>query len=71
MYWVAIAIVGWQWVASLGLTVIYLFVARPNALESWKWPFFATFALPVWLFAMALLLGKDESRRVKQLPLSE
>jgi hypothetical protein len=45
------------------LTVIYLFVARANALESWKWPFFATFALPVWLFAMAFLLGKDESRR--------
>jgi hypothetical protein len=44
--------IGWQWVASLGLTAIYVLVSRSRALEEWRWPFFATFALPVIIFVL-------------------
>jgi hypothetical protein len=45
----------WQWIASLGLTGAYLFVSPAWALSGWKWPFFATFALPVLVFALIFL----------------
>jgi len=45
----------WQWIASIGLSGAYLFVSRPAALGGWKWPFLATFAMPVLIFALALL----------------
>jgi len=64
-YLVGAFLVGWQWAASLGLTVIYLLVSREWALEGWEWPFFATFALPVWVFALIFFYVKDEPRRVK------
>jgi hypothetical protein len=56
-------LLGWQWAASLGLTVVYLLVSRASALDGWQWPFFATFALPVWVFALIFSLAKDEVRR--------
>ncbi len=43
---------GWQWIASLSLSAIYLFASPVSALNGWKWPFFATFALPVLVFAL-------------------
>ncbi len=51
-YGIGAILLGWQWIASLGLTLIYLLASRAWALGGWKWPFFATFALPVWVFAL-------------------
>ena len=51
-YSLGVLMVGWQWAASLCLTVIYLLVSRTLALKGWQWPFYATFALPVWVFAL-------------------
>jgi Glycosyltransferase family 87 len=45
----------WQWIASLSLSAAYLFVSPAWALSGWKWPFFATFTLPVLVFALILL----------------
>jgi hypothetical protein len=70
-FWVGAFLVGWQWAASLGLTVIYLLASRDWALEGWRWPFFATFALPVWVFAMGFFCAKDELRCVQNCPLDE
>jgi len=44
----------WQWMASITLCAIYLLASRSFALDGWKWPFFATFALPVLIFALML-----------------
>jgi hypothetical protein len=45
-------IVGWQWIASLGLTTVYWSISRASALDHWNWPVFATFALPIWIFVL-------------------
>jgi hypothetical protein len=45
----------WQWIASLSLSGVYLFGARTWALDGWKWPFLATFTLPVFVFALVFL----------------
>ena len=66
-YLVGALLVGWQWAASLGLTVLYLLVSRAWALDGWRWPFFATFALPVWVFALIFFYAQDEPRRVRPL----
>jgi Glycosyltransferase family 87 len=63
-YGVGVLLVGWQWAASLVLAVIYLLVSRDRALDGWQWPFFATFALPVWVFALIFFYAQDELRRV-------
>jgi hypothetical protein len=63
-YLMGTLLVGWQWAASLALTVIYLLVSRARALDGWRWPFFATFALPVWVFALTFFHAQDESRPV-------
>ncbi len=62
-YGVGALLLGWQWTASLGLTVVYLLVSRAWALDGWQWPFFATFALPVWMFALTFFYAQDEPRR--------
>ncbi|HZW81368.1 MAG TPA: glycosyltransferase family 87 protein [Candidatus Deferrimicrobiaceae bacterium] len=51
-YLVGVLVVGWEWAASLSLSAIYLVGTRAWAMERWKWPFLATFALPVWVFAL-------------------
>jgi len=48
----------WQWIARLGLTGAYLFISREWALGGWKWPFVATFALPVLIFALIFVEAK-------------
>jgi glycosyl transferase family 87 len=63
-YSVGALLLGWQWIASLGLTLVYLLISRAWALEGWKSPFFATFALPVWAFALIFFYAKDEPRLV-------
>jgi Glycosyltransferase family 87 len=45
----------WQWIASLGLSAAYLFGSPGLALSGWKWPFFATFTVPVLIFALMFL----------------
>jgi hypothetical protein len=45
----------WQWIASLSLSCVYLFDSQARALSGWKWPFFTTFALPVFVFALLFL----------------
>ena len=53
----------WQWIASMGLSVAYMFGSQAWAFNAWKWPFFATFSLPVFVFALALLDLKTGQRR--------
>jgi hypothetical protein len=50
----------WPWAASLGLTVVYFFSAR-IAIAGWRWPFFATLALPVCVFMMLFFLVRGEA----------
>jgi hypothetical protein len=45
----------WQWIASLGLSGIYLSGSPAWAMSGWKWPFFATFTLPLLVFALVFL----------------
>jgi len=45
----------WQWIASFTLCGAYLFASPVWALTGWKLPFFATFALPVLVFALIFL----------------
>jgi Glycosyltransferase family 87 len=45
----------WQWLASLSLSGAYLLGSPAWALSAWKWPFFATFTLPVFVFALIFL----------------
>jgi Glycosyltransferase family 87 len=52
----------WQWVASLGLSAVYLVASPAWALDGWKWPFFATFALPVLVFALILMDVQSDVR---------
>jgi hypothetical protein len=61
----------WQWIASFGLTAVFLSGATAWALSGWKVPFFATFTVPVLLFALMFLdvrygqLQKSERPPVK------
>jgi hypothetical protein len=45
----------WQWMGSLFLSGSYLLGSKEWAMSAWKLPFFATFALPVFVFALMLL----------------
>jgi hypothetical protein len=51
-------LVGWQWAASLSLSALYLVGARRWALDHWTLPFFSTFAVPVWIFALNFFVLK-------------
>jgi Glycosyltransferase family 87 len=55
--WAAGLALAWQWIASLGLSALW-FVSRDAALSGWKTPFYATFALPVLIFALAMLTAR-------------
>jgi hypothetical protein len=55
----------WQWIASLILSVAYWLASPAWALSRWWWPFIATFALPLLVFALILL---DVLRRQRSLP---
>jgi hypothetical protein len=52
----------WQWIASLGLSVTYL-ISPDAALNAWTWPFFATFLLPVLVFALIVIDVQDDVRK--------
>jgi hypothetical protein len=49
-----LAILAWQWIASVGLLLLYFSTSRERALDGWSWPFYSTFALPVWTFGLIL-----------------
>jgi hypothetical protein len=55
----------WQWIASLGLSAAYLF-SPAWALNGWKWPFFATFTLPVLVFALMWLAAQAEGTEIRR-----
>ena len=57
LIWAAGLALAWQWIASLGLSALWL-VSRDAALSGWKAPFYATFALPVLIFAAAMLAAR-------------
>jgi hypothetical protein len=56
----------WQWIASLSLSGIYFFVSRAWALSSWKWPFFATFTFPLFVFALVFLDAYLHAHQARQ-----
>ena len=58
LFWVGGLALAWQWIASLGLSALW-FVSRDAALGGWKAPFYATFALPVLIFAAAMLAARN------------
>src|SRR5262249_57133231 len=53
----------WQWLASLALSILYLSGRHAEALRAWKLPFYATFALPVLIFALTVI-GVQRQLRV-------
>ncbi|MGB0102640.1 MAG: hypothetical protein WBP51_00440, partial [Candidatus Sulfotelmatobacter sp.] len=53
----------WQWIASLSLSCAYLLGWRAWAISAWKVPFFATFSLPIFVFAVILLAVQGARRR--------
>jgi hypothetical protein len=55
LYLAAAFALAWQWIASLSLSGAYLLGWRAWAVSAWKVPFFATFSLPVFVFALSLL----------------
>ncbi len=59
VYLAAALALAWQWIASLTLSGAYLFGSRVWALGGWKWPFLATFTLPVLVFALMYLDMKN------------
>jgi hypothetical protein len=61
VYAVAGFCLAWQWIASLGLSLIW-FVSPEQALNGWKVPFYATFAFPVLVFALAVRDAQYPSR---------
>jgi hypothetical protein len=56
--------VAWQWIASVSLSAVYLVASTAWALDRWKWPFLATFALPVFVFALIFLDVHDPAPAV-------
>jgi hypothetical protein len=60
-YFVVVLIVGWQWTASFLLTVMHLLGSHVRAMDRWQWPFFATFALPVWAFVLILFAASRQT----------
>jgi glycosyl transferase family 87 len=55
LYVASVLALAWQWIASLGLSAAYLLGWQAWAFSAWKWPFFSTFALPVFIFALIYL----------------
>ncbi len=55
LYLAAAFALAWQWIGTLTLSGAYLLGWRAWAISAWKVPFFATFSLPVFVFALILL----------------
>jgi len=63
LYLAAAFALAWQWIASLSLSSAYLLGWRAWAISDWKVPFFATFSLPVFVFALTLLAVQGAQRQ--------
>ena len=61
LYAVTVFALIWQWIASIGLTVTWLF-SHDLALKAWTLPFYSTFALPVLVFMLALVAAQHALR---------
>jgi hypothetical protein len=69
----------WQWMGSLFLSGAYLIGSafasfrglNAWAISGWKLPFFATFALPVFVFALILLDVRGKERREQEMLLAK
>jgi len=70
-YLVGALVVVWQWAASLCLTGIYFLVSRKLALDGWNWPFYATFALPTWIFVLIFFYAQGAHLGSQSRPLPE
>jgi hypothetical protein len=68
LYLAGVLALAWQWIASLGLSCIYLFASPAWALSGWRWPLFATFVLPVLVFALMFLDVRALRLRALALP---
>jgi len=64
VYAAAALALAWQWIASIGLTVTW-FASPVEALKMWKLPFYATFTLPLLVFALALLGANHQQRALR------
>jgi hypothetical protein len=58
--------IAWQWIASIGLSAVYLFWSPALASRGWKWPFFSTFAIPVLIFALIFIEVRIATRSASQ-----
>jgi hypothetical protein len=65
--WATGLALAWQWIASLGLSALWL-VSRDAALGGWKAPFYATFALPVLIFAATMLAARNPRSALRAHP---
>jgi hypothetical protein len=52
---IGVAILVCQWIASIGLVFIYFLISHERALQGWTWPFFGTFAFPLWIFGLIFI----------------
>jgi hypothetical protein len=68
LYLAAAFALAWQWIASLSLSGAYLLGWRAWAISAWKVPFFATFSLPVFVFALTLLAvqGAQQGAKIQE-----
>jgi hypothetical protein len=55
--------VAWQWIASAALCVFYELASLEFALKGWKLPFFATFIVPVIVFALVFVNVRSGQQR--------
>jgi hypothetical protein len=67
-FWAGVFLVAWQWAGSLSLTAIYFLISKEVALDGWTLPFFATFALPVWIFVLIFLDVRGKVQREQGMP---
>ena len=47
----------WPWIATLGLTALYLWLTPQLRQRLWPLPFYSNFMLPIFIFGLALLDG--------------
>jgi hypothetical protein len=66
IYFVGAFALSWQWIGSLGLSVLYFF-SRPLALDAWKLPFYATFAIPPLVFVLTLVRSRSQAVAVPKI----
>jgi hypothetical protein len=60
IYGGAVSAVAWAWLASMGLAATWWF-SPPLAMAGWKLPLYATFALPVLIFALTLFAMRQHT----------